>query len=503
MKRNYRVFAAVAMVLTAAACSKETAYEATLPGEMTITAGLEASKAYLEGGVIKWKTSDILTVFDSANNGVDFTAGTISDDKKSCDFSTTSWTGKTPTYAVAYNAEWDETRATSCTSAGVLPVRVRKTQNNHSWKGCSSPFANASVGIVKKNEENQTYSIDQMKNVVGYIGITLSKSTTKKITVESLGDEPLAGWVDVDYAKLINGDTDFWALRQGESGDNTVTLTTTASGGSVVGGCFGAGTYYVGVLPQTYADGIKLTLYDASDKVIVERTIGANSGITIKRSELTPIKGNADVMPVILPDEIVLDIDFSGGNGTNPLGFTTISTYSATGETYNFTYNYTEPGTGESKSIQVPFVFKGTTSNTYAYQNVSGCAYSSPSKYVLNMAKNAGTFGASIQLPVFEGRYLTGIGIALGNGYDKKLGLKEDLANNAVIQSSFGKSSASGPVVTTLKFYTDGITHEGGTITSGYESYVGKKEQTYYLMPAVTLMIGRLVLTYNKTLPTK
>lgn len=501
MKRKFRVFAAVAMVLTAAACSKETAYEATLPGEMTITAGLEASKAYLEGGVIKWKTSDILTVFDSANNGVDFTAGTISDDKKSCNFSTTSWTGKTPTYAVAYNAEWDETRATSCTSAGVLPVRVRKTQNNHSWKGCSSPFANASVGTVKKNEENQTYSIDQMKNVVGYIGINLSKSTTKKITVESLGDEPLAGWVDVDYAKLINGDTDFWTLRQGESGDNTITLTTTASGGSVVGGCFGAGTYYVGVLPQTYADGIKFTLYDADDKVIAERTIGANSGITIKRSELTPVGGNADVTPVVLPDVVVIDLYF--GSGTNPLGFSNpgLTNESASGDTYDYTYSYEDPVTKEPKTTTFPIVVcRGTPEEGafgYRYFSTTNTSYGNKTPVVMFHKCTNGW----IKAPAIEGYYLQTISLSHGNTADTQhMRIKDNPSNSSIAQMTLTKGGADGPATMTVHFYTDGNDCNNASMNSNTTSI----STAYYMIFAEkNQVIDRLTFTYTKTLPTK
>lgn len=501
MKRNYRVFAAAASVLAAVACAKE-AYnnsDVILPGELTISAGIETSKAYLEAGVIKWKSSDILTVFDTAGDGVDFKAGAISADKKSCDFSTASWTGKTPTYAVAYNAEWDETRVTSCTSSAVLPVRVRKTQNNHSWKGCSSPFANASVGIVSKNEEDQTYSITQMKNVVGYIGINLSKSTTKKITVESLGDEPLAGWVDVDYNKLIGGETDFWTLRQGESGDDVITLSTAESGGSIVGGCFGAGTYYIGVLPQTYADGIKLTLYDASGNVITERTIGADAGITIKRSELTPVGGNADVIPVALPDEVTIDLDFA--SGTNPFGFSDPGVDNenpTTGETYPITYNFTDAKTGLPASVDFDFVIcRTSTANThYYYKELTNNVYGTGYVLVFD-AKNSW-----ICLPAIEGRYLSEITIYTGNGADKEFNIKDSgAATSSVAIVKVTKGTASAPGSRTLHFYTNG---NDGTNTSlqGNTVSIGK---SYYLQMRTDngSRIARLTIKYAKTLPTK
>lgn len=503
MKKSLVLLAAF---FAAFGCSKETATQIpAVSNSLSITAGAE-TKAWLDASgaspVIKWRNTDVLVVFDSNLTGVEFT--TTASNSTTATFITDKWTGKAPHYAAAYCPNYGEARSLTAPAEGVMSVKFRAAQVLDNLKS-SGFMSSACVGKVE--EQDGDYVISQMKNVMGFIGFSFAGTNVRSIEITANGgNEKLAGWVDVDYAKLIAGEAAFWTPTQNKTQEDKITLTP-ASNAKAASNDFKPGTYYAALLPQTYAKGLKITLLDAEKNVVAERTVGASSGVTIKRSDITPMKGNLDVIPVVLPDEIVLDIDFSGGNGTNPLGFTTISSYSSTGENYFFTYEYTEPGTGTSKSIQVPFVFKGTSSNTYSYQIVSGCNYSSPSKYVLYMVKGSGTFGASIQLPVFEDRYLVSIGLALGNAtqYPKTMALKEDLDGSAVLQTSFGGSPTTGPVVSTLKFYTDGIAHDGGTIMAnkGYESYVGKAAQTYYLMPAATLMIGRMTLKYTKTLPTR
>lgn len=499
MKKSVILLAAV---FAAFGCSKEPVQnpaQEILPcsNELSITAGTE-TKAFLDASgatpVMKWRQTDSLVVFDSSLKGVSF--GTSSaNGSTTAIFTTDKWTGKAPHYAAAYCPNFGEQKILTEPSEGVMSVKFRAAQT---LDGIKTSGFQTSACVGKVEEQNGEYVVSQMKNVMGFIGFTLAGTNVKTVKISAPGGENLAGWVDVDYAKLIGGDAAFWTLTEGKTPDAELTLKPAS-------GNFKADTYYASLLPQTYSQGLKFTLLDADGNIVVERTVGSKDGLTISRSKITPLGGKIDVVPVVLPDEIVLDVDFSGGKGTNPLGFTTISSYSSTGETYYFTYNYTEPGTGASKSLQVPFTFKGTSANTYSYAQASGCAYSEPSKYIVNMVLGSGTFGASIQLPVFEDRYLSSIGVSLGNAYAKRFALKESLSGSAVLQTSYGASSAAGPNLTTLKFYTDGIGHAGGTILAGkdYEGYVGKKEQTYYLMPAATLQLGRLVLTYTKELNTR
>lgn len=497
-----------ALVLTAAACNKEIPQninaggdpaEELLPTELTIKAGTE-TKAYLEAGVIKWRTSDILTVFDSGNKGVDFTpvytqASEING-KTTANFATESWTRRTPKYAAAYVTEYNEDRILRCESEGIIPVRLRKTQNNHSWKGCSSPFGSASVGIVEKNGED--FVIGQMKNVAGYIEISINNPGTKKIVVEAIGKESIAGWVNVDYDKLISGEENFWTVIPDTQIDTTVTITTSASGGSIVDGCFGPGKYYIAVLPQTYSKGLKFSLYNAEDEMTLQRTVGASTGIKVERSKTFPINGNVDVVPIVLPDEVVFDLDFT--TGTNPLGFTdpgAAQEIPGAGENYPFLYKYADPKTGEAASTE--FIFNINRTNDcahYYYTELSNNAYGAGYVLVFD-GKNA-----LIKLPAVEGRYLASVGIGIGNGAAKEFGIKTSpSATSSTGIVKVDAATASGPSSRTIHFYSNGndgtnASLQGGTTDISTPYYL-------HLRTANGTRITRLTVTYTKTLTAK
>lgn len=508
--KTARYILIAAMAIAAAACNKEVPQttvpadnqeEEILPAELTISAGTEAgTKSYLEAGIVKWKTTDILTVFDSSKKGVDFTpvyneASEING-KSTASFATDKWTRRTPKYAASYVTEFEEERILKCETEGIIPVRLRKTQNNHSWKGCSSPFGSAAVGKVEQSGDD--FVINEMKNVAGYIQISFDKSTTKKVVIEAIGKESMAGWVNVDYSKLIGGDENFWTLIPDTQKDTAVTISVQAAVGSIVDGCFGAGKYYVAVLPQTYSKGFKLSLYDKNDELTFVRTVGETTGLKVERSKILTISGYADVVPLALPDPVVLDLDFT--TGTNPLGFTDPGAENetpGTGENYTFLYNYNDPKTGTPSSTGMIFNINRTNECPhYYYTKLTNNAYGEG--YVL-VCDGKNTL---IKLPTIEGRYLSSVAISIGNGANKEFGIKDSPSAN----SSKGivlvpAATATGPSTKTLHFYSDG---NDGTNTSLQGNTVEKGASCYlHFRSANGSRIARLTITYTKELTPK
>ena len=66
----------------------------------------------------------------------------------------------------------------------------------------------------KINGNKTAYKINPMKNLSGLIKVTMSDSTAKSITVESIGGEFMSGHVDVDYARLESAGEAFWTATR-------------------------------------------------------------------------------------------------------------------------------------------------------------------------------------------------------------------------------------------------------------------------------------------------
>lgn len=508
MKLNNLFFIAAAALVAAASCSKEPQAEPVkesapaLSNELAVTAVSE-TKAYLdasgETAVMKWRTTDVLVVFDEELNGVGLTNGSTNG-STTATFTTTEWTGKTPVYAAAYCPNYGEDRILTCPSEGVMSVKYRSTIPVD-MVGCSGFMSSAMVGKIEGSEGS--YTVSEMKNVMGYVGFTLSKANVKKVTVESIGGEPVSGWVDVDYAKIIANNPAFWTATADKAQETKITLTP--SGTAKTGNCFKAGTYYTPLLPQTYAQGIKFTLYNESDEVIGEKTVGATGGMTVVRSQKVTISKALD--SVNLPETVVIDLNFYDAANPetpcNPFGFTdpgASNENATTGENYNVKYDFTDPVTGNPASTEFTFTVckssssAGATHYYYKYytNNVFG------NGYVLVFDNSSSWIG----FPAIEGKYLSSVEIRTGNGADKEFNFKTDgAATSSLAIVKVTKGTTTAPGSRTLHFYTDG---NDGTNTSLQGNTVSIS--TPYILQCRTTggsRIAGLTLTYTKTLPTR
>jgi len=484
------IYAAAALLAVFASCSKEATPSKKWADGLSITVGQE-TKAYLEGSTMKWVNSDSLVVFDNELNGVDFkkVAGATP-----VTFQAEYWTGNTPTYAANYRPHFDEVRIHTAPGSGIIPLRIRATQNSIQWKGCSSPFASAAVGKVEYSEGN--YTISAMKNVVGFISFTLISSKVAKIKVSSAGTEPVCGWVNVDYTKLINGDTDFWTIISGTTPESAIILTPSSGGNSMTtDGCFVPASYSVAVLPQAYASGLVFTLLDKDGETIDTQTIGAASGVTVQRGSKLTVSKALDTPN--FPAEVVLDLYFGGGVGTNPLGFgnLTPAEETTTGDNYPFTYNYTDSKTAQPASFDFTFTLRKKDASNYYHFVIMSNPYGKETVLVFE-GQNL-----TMDLPKIEGKYLSEVTVAIGNGSGKDFGIKPLDSENSVGATAVSAGTASGPGERTLHFYTDG--NDGSfTSTAGFTTSVSTQYRIHWRTSNAT-RVNRLTLKYTNTLPTR
>ena len=431
MKKPILFIVALSAVLCACSKEQQTPAPAPLPGAMTITAGTDSNlKTSLNGTTVLWQ-QDTLVVFDEALAGVKFT--TSVKDVATAEFTTDSWTGKVPEYAASYYPEWNTPYEMTAPSKGVLPVEIRPTQAI-GWAGTFGKQSFASVGKVTDN--NGTFSISEMKNVMGLIGVKFTDAAITKIVATAIGGEQMTGWVTVDYEKLANGEADFWTTMEGKTNSQSATITVSK-----------AGQYYISVLPQTYSQGIKLQVYKGNN-LFVERTIGATGGVTISRNKITPLAKDIDDL---LPEDITVDLMFYNSKNTFPLindasgkyEIVAAASQSATGDPYTSPYKYLVGGKEFTENLSFTICSKNVSAtNSYDYQKrTSGV----PDAYMVNYCLTVGaTEGGWIKLPAIKGRYLCSVKIVYGNTSQKQLILKKTPADaSAVANTNYVAATAS------------------------------------------------------------
>ena len=412
------------IILMAGACSK-TAFPETVPGPLSITAGFgDGIKGYLVGDKsLKWlKNYDTLTVFNELGTGVRFFVDDASNGKEVATFFTNSWQGGIHKYASCSSIPLSEA---SCTD-GVFKVRLDPAQK---IVAANSFASNTTVCVGKITGSEGSYSAEGgMKNVNGLVRFCLVDTTAAKVQVTAIGGEALAGTVNVDYEKLVLGDDAFWTAQAGET-SSTVVLFPGAKSVKTKTNHFVDGRYYVALLPQTYSKGIKFTVYDENDNVLVERTIGKN-GLTINRSEA---KVTTKALDDFFPDEVVLDVCFKDGwPFVEPILATADRTL--TGDTYHFTYTY-----GEGKSHDFPFVIcKGSDASKTYYMATGSAAYKNGQ---ILMVQNS---GAWVALPMIPGRKLKSVEYSHTNGGSKGVALRES-QNGANLEELSAIATSSSP----------------------------------------------------------
>lgn len=359
MKTN-KLLAAAFVVMAATSCAKENINISEPSGNrLSINAACANTKTILQNGQeVYWTPDDIIRVFDNEGKDYEFT-NSLESPAASAEFTCENWpVGAIPKYATAFNPGYKA----ACTTAGVFTVRVGCEQlvSHASSFACK---ANASVGIVEG--ESGAYTISEMKNVAGLIKITFTENNKiKSLSVQAIGGEPLTGWINVDYAKLVGGDNDYWTSTPNK--ELLPKLTLKPSGDQKASdGSFVSGEYYLPVIPQTYAKGLRFVMTDTEGNVAI-RTVGKASGFTVERNSIKSFSAAVDqgvsFTATQSPDSLVFRL---GGDAWN---FTTAPLAAAKQDATNgdpYTYDYYDFATGFSGTYDFK-ICKGS-GDAYAY----------------------------------------------------------------------------------------------------------------------------------------
>ncbi len=440
MKTHFSCLLAL-LALTALSCTKEARTEIVpIPGLLNISFSTENPEIPLSGGDVCWSKNDTIMVFDEGNSGVKFS--TREDQVNQAVFSTFIWSDKKPAYASLSSLP---TKEASCEN-GVLTVRIPEEQP---ITDRNFPSEGTLAAVGKVTGTTGAYSVDAMKNVSGLIRITFENPNAAAIRVESNAGEPVAGVVKADYNKLAGGDNNFWAPV---SGKTTTAITLRPSTGVAdANGCFKPDSFYVAVLPQTYAKGLRFSLLDKQGKTILSKSEGYEGGLTILRNDINvPESGLDDNLPAV----IQVNLDFYNPENVNPLGeFAAVASQTINGEDYPYVHHYIQDG--EEKTMDLVFgLCKGSASgaNGYLYTPHNASFYGKGDGLsILNINNGAinGAAGTSpfwIRIPGIKGRSLDVVILHIGNGAAKNLEIRETPEGEAVFKASStaGSTTALG-----------------------------------------------------------
>lgn len=124
-------------------------------------------------------------------------------------------------------------------------------------------FEKAAIALAKWDKEHPTAALE-FKNLCGLLQFTITDDSVRKIVLSS--HESIAGKMQISFKE---GAPVVVAVNAGE---NTVTVNVP-----------GAGTYYIGVLPNTLS-GLYVALYDGSDNLLGDRITDAD--VTVVRCQI-------------------------------------------------------------------------------------------------------------------------------------------------------------------------------------------------------------------------
>lgn len=437
--KTRNLFAAALVVCATVSCAKENIQDVLNVKDqhlttLSITAYCsENSKTVLQDGQnVFWLPSDIIKVFDQNNDCYAFT-NSLEAPASSAVFTCSEWPDTSiPQYATSFDPQYSPKNTN-----GVLTVKVGCKQL---VSNASSYASDAKVSVGAVSGEPGAFNISEMKNVEGLLKITFSGSNKiKSLSVQAIGGEPLTGWIDVDYAKLVADDADYWTLTANK--EVLPKLTLIPSGDQKAGdGSFVSGEYYLAVIPQTYAKGLRFVMTNTDGQVAV-RTVGSTSGVTISRNSIKSFASAVDqgisFTTVQSPDSLKFRL---GGDAWNFLEapVSTDSQDDTNGELYH--YDYYDFATGFSGVYDFT-ICKGTNEGAF-YE------YNAPDQ-ALEFKKSQ----AWVRLPAIPGYTLRSLTVEHRNSADRNIGLREGTLSGGV---DLVASTALAPGETFSKtFYAD------------------------------------------------
>ena len=180
-------------------------------------------------------------------------------------------------------------------------------------------------------------------------------------------------------------------------------------------------TYYAVICPGVYDHGFEIIVTsgysegsDIADfPVAMDRVSGP-----LERNTLFSMGALANPFD-ILPEEIVISLDFANEENLNPLGtFPIMAQQSADGDDYTYKYTYEHEG----KTFTEPLTFTIYKGSGYSYTYLNGAATGTDKYfYVLNSGANT-----CMKFPAIRGRYLKSVSFShTGTTYNRNFRLQE------------------------------------------------------------------------------
>jgi len=456
--KNHFIAVLLCGAMLAVSCVKE---EPRIPGEdpdfpaereLVISAGVEdhendeASRTILRApNRVHWVNTDSLKVFDAAGYGKVF--GTRQSDVQRANFSCQGlWEGLEPVMAVHSFANNIDDCAFSGGKYSAYLSEIQPIFNKLSYA------KKASVSIGRVVEEEGRYQIETMQNMFSLLGFTVKSPNIKTVILEGVNGEKIAGWMDINYRDGTDGYYSTCSASTDPLKPACSAISVTVSG-SAAGSdnCFSpASQYYISVFPQTFTNGIILTLENNDEPPVkVKRTITRMEGgaaLYLNRNRRHLLNHPLDDGVVI--DDLTLNLDFTASwpFSTPVVGKDLQSKSGTSGEVYTFPY----VDGGEPQTCEFEIANPSGDENYYSY--------SSP-----HLRFNGAGIGTWIKLPLMEGRMLHSVTMAIDNTAGKSFRVDSPLS---------------------------------ASFTSGSLSY----DTAYYLyfVGATNFQMTRLTLTYGK-----
>lgn len=363
MKTNFIALCAFALsFIVLASCSKAD-IETSQAVKFKVLSE-ETTKTHLRDGETRWSSNDVIYVLGT--DGAYYKSEVISaSDVAESEFTFTSFP-ETPQFAL-YVGRTLEPVVEDDKIAATLPAEQSINLAN---SFCNR--ANLTIGEVVKVDET-TYG-STLKNICGLLKFTVPAGITS-VKIEGNNSEFLSGVVYLDY----NEGEPEWTAKDGV---NEVTVIPRKSGEN-----YTAGTYYACVLPQTFEEGITVTLTDVNG--YTAETKGANP-LTLGRNKVVELP-NLNVPEAPQQESTVLEFDFLDLN-IYPAGFPTGSDNAIT---------VSDVTLKDTNSDSYTFKVSNTTIGIFKTSDIGFCLFSK---------------GAKLTFPTIEGKKIVCVKFISGNG---------------------------------------------------------------------------------------
>lgn len=222
-----------------------------------ITDNEPGTKTVLSGADINWNSAEKIYLFDG-------TAPRAFTSENDAVASTVTFSGSASS-ASSYYAVYPSGTISGKVISTTIPVIQAATANSFAPK--------ANVAVAYTESVSADGNVLQFKNVGAVVKFQLSNSDVRKVKLEAIGEEKMAGPVDVTFGEGAN----FTSAIVTAEAESCVVLDGGANNLSV------DTPYYLAIYPNTYADGFKITLIKADGSF---RSFSNKTSQTLARNDL-------------------------------------------------------------------------------------------------------------------------------------------------------------------------------------------------------------------------